>query len=273
MTTTRPTLPRRAPGATPATTSGTTPVTRPGRPSRPGSTSIPLPLTARLRAARRRRRRPSVLTACLVVLALLVLGFLYAGPALVVREATVTGVSIAREQQVRDAAAVRLRQPLAQVDTGAMADRVRALPFVQRVAVSRSWPSTLELAVTVRTPAAVVPTTGGGYQVVDATGVPFAAAATPIRGRPVISVSLDERDRPALRAALAVVASLPTDVRATVGVVSASTPDDVRFKVGSATVVWGSQSDSARKAAVFAALRRVPATSYDLSSPDTPVLR
>ncbi|HEX8495843.1 MAG TPA: FtsQ-type POTRA domain-containing protein [Actinomycetales bacterium] len=271
MTTTRPTRPpRRAAGASPASP----PVTRPGRPSRPGSTTSPLSLTDRLRAVRRRRRRPSLFAVCAVLVGVLLLGFLYAGPALVVREATVSGVSVAREQQVRAAAAVQLRQPLAQVDTGAMADRVRALPFVEQVAVSRSWPSTLRLDVTVRTPAAVVPSPSGtGYQVVDASGVPFASVATPIRGRPVISVGLGDRERPALRAALAVVAALPPDVRATVGVVSARTPDDVRFKVGSATVVWGGQTDSARKASVFAALRKVPATVYDLSSPNTPVLR
>ncbi len=289
MSTTRPTRPRggygggkdaggdarRPHGASPAPTpQAPARPTRPGRPGRPGSESVPVPFLDRVRAARRLDRRPVLLAALAAVAVVALLAFAYAGPLLVVRTATVTGPSLPREELVRAAAGIRLGQPLAQVDTRGMSERVSALPFVEHVDVSRSWPSTLRLVVTVRQPAAVVQVPGGGYQVVDATGVPFAASAAPLRGRPVIAVGLAPAQRPALRAALTVIASLPPDVRATVGVVSATTPDDVRFKVGSATVVWGGTDDSDRKAAVFAALRRSEkATVYDLSSPETPVLR
>ena len=94
-----------------------------------------------------------------------------------------------------------------------------------------------------------------------------------VKGVPVVQVALDESDRPALRAALAVLAALPTPVRATVTAVTASSPEDVQLRVGASTVVWGSPERSERKAAIYAALRRTPATVYDLSSPETPVLR
>jgi len=237
-----------------------------------------VPFLERVRAARRRERLPLVLgvLSAVAVLALLALG--YAGPLFVVQAATVTGVSVPRERLVRAAADTRLGQPLARVDTRGVSERVRALPFVDHVEVSRSWPSTLRIDVTVRQPAATVAPAGqvpgGRYQVVDRSGVLFASSTAPLRGKPVLAVSLDPARRPALRAALTVVASLPPDLRARVGVVTASTPDDVRFRLGSATVVWGGTGDSRRKAAVLAALRRSePATVYDLSSPDTPVLR
>lgn len=275
MSTTGPTRPRgdvrergRHPhGASPA-------ATRSGRPGRPGSQPVPVPFLDRVRAARRRERRPVLLGALAAVVLVGLLAFGYAGPLLVVRTVTVTGPSLPREQLVRAAAGIRVGQPLAQVDTRGATQRISALPFVDHVAVSRSWPSTLRLDVTVRQPAAVVRLPSGGYRVVDASGVPFAPATAPLPGRPVIAVGLDAAQRPALRAALAVVASLPADVRATVGVVSATTPDDVRFRLGSATVVWGGTDHGERKAAVLAALRRSQsAIVYDLSSPETPVLR
>lgn len=209
----------------------------------------------------------------MVVLVVGLAVFAYAGPALVVREVTVTGVSVTRVAAVRQAAGIVPGRPLAQVDVGAIDDRVRDLPFVAQVRVSRHLPGTVRVDVVPRQAAALVPVAGGGYRIVDAGGVPFARAAKPLRGVPVIKVSLAESARPALQAALAVLAALPEPVRAKVGAVTASTPDDVRFTVGPATVVWGSVERSDRKAAIYAALRRTPAKVYDLSSPDTPVLR
>jgi cell division protein FtsQ len=89
----------------------------------------------------------------------------------------------------------------------------------------------------------------------------------------VIRVALSEQARPALESALAVLAALPAPIRATVRAVTAGSPDDVRLTVGRSTVIWGSAERSDRKAAIYAVLRRTPATVYDLSSPDTPVLR
>ena len=227
----------------------------------------------RARAARWRRRRPLLLAVVAALVVIGLLGFALAGPVLVVRSVQVTGVSTQREAQVRAAAAVPAGRPLARVDTSAIGAQVRALPFVADVAVTRQWPSTVRLAVDVRLPAALVPRATGGYQVVDAAGVPFAAASKRLKGLPVVQVSLDDSARPALRAALDVLAALPVPLRSQVQGVTATSPSDVRLMVGKATVVWGSPDRSDRKVRVFAALRSTPAKVYDLSSPDTPVLR
>ncbi len=62
--------------------------------------------------------------------------------------------------------------PLARLDTDEVADRVRALPSVASVDVRRSWPHTLVIEVTERTPVAVVAATDG-FVVLDASGVVF----------------------------------------------------------------------------------------------------
>ncbi len=247
--------------------------TRPVRRPAPVPAGTSARFAARARAARRRHRRPLAVALVVAVLLVAAAGFLYAGPALVVRDVSVSGVGATRAEQVRVAVAAPLGRPLARVDTPAMAERVRALPFVEAVTVGRRWPSTLDVVVRARTPAALVPVPSGGFRVVDPAGVAFASAAAALPGVPVIRVSLGERARPALRAALAVLAALPAPVRSTVQSVSAGSPDDVRLTVGDSTVVWGGPANSERKAAIYAVLRRTPAKVYDLSSPATPVLR
>lgn len=227
----------------------------------------------RARAARWRSSRPVLggLGAAVVIAALS--AFVYAGPVLVLRDVAVSGVPRALTTQVQDAAAAPMNTPLAQVDTAAVAARVRALPFVAGVSVHRQWPSTLSVAVSARRPAALVPDPPNGYRIVDRFGVAYGTSARPLPGVPVISVALTPSSRPALMAALTVLGALPPGIRSTVRSVAARSPNDVRLGVGKTTVVWGSPDRSARKAQIYADLRRTRASVYDLSSPDTPVLR
>ncbi|MEO7745331.1 MAG: FtsQ-type POTRA domain-containing protein, partial [Actinomycetota bacterium] len=111
--------------------------TRPVRRPAPAPSGTAARFAARARAARWRHRRPLAVAVVVAVLLVAVAGFLYAGPVLVVREVTVAGVGAARAEQVRAAAAAPLQQPLARVDTGAVAERVRALPFAEVVTVRR----------------------------------------------------------------------------------------------------------------------------------------
>lgn len=247
------------------------PATRVG-PARSTPAESALRFGGRARSARWRGRRPLLLGLSALVLVVGLGALLYAGPVLVLRKVDVAGLSDQRTADVRAAADAPLGRPLARVDAGAVERRVRALPFVAGVRVSRRWPSTLSVVVDARTPAAVVPV-GSRFRVVDDAGVAFASAVSPVIGLPVVRVGLDDAHHVELQAAMAVLAALPPQVRGTVSAVTAGSPDDVRLTVGAATVVWGSPDRSDRKAAVFAILRRTPAKVYDLSSPDTPVLR
>jgi cell division protein FtsQ len=228
---------------------------------------------ARARAARRRSRRPLLLGAGAVVMLLAFAVFAWAGPVLVVRHVEVRGVSGDRAEQVRTAVAAPMGEPLLRADTSVLAARVQRLPFVASVDVGRGWPRTLVVTVDARTPAAAVPLPGGGYQLVDPGGVAYARASKVPHGLPVIRLGDGAPERTTLVAALSVLAQLPDSLGAKVTAVTASSPDAVTLTIAKKTVVWGSAADTERKARIFSALRRTKAAVYDVSSPDTPVLR
>jgi cell division protein FtsQ len=184
----------------------------------------------------------------------------------------VAGVRGAQAAQVASAAKRDEGQPLARVDTWRLRADVGRLPFVAASRVERHWPSTLRVVVTARVPVAAVPR-GSGFRLVDTEGVAYVTVKQAPDGVPVVRVPLTDPSRDTLDAALGVLEQMPASLRAHVSQVSASTPDDVRMRLGKASVVWGSAADTALKSQVLADLVRHKAKVYDVSSPHTPVLR
>jgi cell division septal protein FtsQ len=83
------------------------------------------------------------------------------------------------------------RRPLIEVDAPAMAARLDAIADLGGARVSRSWPTTVRVQVTVRIPVALVArtpaaATGAGWATVDATGRILAFVSSPVAGLPVI---------------------------------------------------------------------------------------
>lgn len=232
---------------------------------------------ARARAARWRARRPALVVLLVMALLLGLAGLAWAGPLFVVRSVAVTGSSGAMTEAqaaaVRQVGNAQRGTALLRVDGAAVAARVRALPFVAQTRVERSWPSTLRLVVSARLPVAAVPRPGGGYRLVDRSGTAYQDATRAPRGVPVVRVPLTAGAGDALSAALTVLDTLPADLRRRVSSVQASTPDDVRMRLGGAQVIWGSGQDVQLKARVLADLVRYKARVYDVSSPRTPVVR
>jgi cell division protein FtsQ len=190
-----------------------------------------------------------------------------------IRAMTVTGVRTLPAADVLAAAAVTRGEPLARVDTGAVARRVGAIPGVARVAVTRSWPSTLRIAITERRGVAVVSLAGTPW-LVDGGGVVFQRLETVPAGLPRLQVlDVGPGDR-ATRAALSALAALSPAVRAQVRVVRAATPEAVRLELsGDRTVVWGGSDDTAAKAQALQALLGRPGRRYDVSTPEIVTVR
>jgi cell division protein FtsQ len=248
---------------------------------------VPPPVRRPLPPPRRRRRltRRGAL-ALLVVLALLaggVLWLLYGSPWLRVHQVRVTGTRVLTADQVRSASGLRTGEPLASVDTAAVAARLRhALPRIGTVDVERSWPGAIVLHVAERVPKALLEK-GGKFIEVDADGVRYATDASAPAGVPLVELTGAARPGSAhpgyfptevlLHAAVQVAADLPESVHSRTKYVQVASFDGITLELtGGRSVLWGSPEDGTRKAAALTAIMRADprAAHYDVSAPSAP---
>ncbi|MFF8812074.1 cell division protein FtsQ/DivIB [Streptomyces pactum] len=237
---------------------------------------------------RRRLRRPDRRTVVLALVAAVLLGgagtwVVYGSGWLRAERVTVTGTRALTPAAVREAAEVPLDTPMASVDTGAVADRLRSrLPRVAEVDVVRSWPHTIRLEVTERKAVAVI-RSGRRYTEVDREGVRFATSAKAPAGVPVLALDTgaatpstrrfgaDRLRREGVRVAVA----LPAPVRRDARVVRVRSYDSITVELaGDRTVMWGSGERGAAKArALTALLKAVPeGRHFDVSAPSAPAV-
>ena len=228
-------------------------------------------LKERAKAERHDRRHRFVRRLGWVVAAVLpfvVVGWVLLGSSwLVVHKVVVTGEQRLTAKQVLAAADVELGTPLARVDTGAIASRVRALGPVLSVSVTRGWPSTIKVEVVEREPVVAVGA-GKAWTLYDGTGTQLGTATAVPTGVVQLVVQHPGPDDPSTQAALTVLQGLPTTLRALVVSVRASTVEQVGFVLRDGRrVVWGGTSDGAAKAAALTALLKLKGHVYDVSSP------
>lgn len=221
----------------------------------------------------RRRYLARRWTAVLVVLAVLGLTYVIMFTSLIgVRTVEVRGVREVPADDVREAAAVEPGTPMVRLDTDEVAQRVGRLPRVYEVSVSRSFPSTVEIHVTERSPVAIVPR-ADGVHLVDRTGLDYTTVPSRPRNLPVLKVGEVAPDDPATHAAVTVLGAIPDQLRDRIVELSAHSPGDVRFRlVNGRTVKWGDAEDNARKSAVLAALLTRPGKTYDVATPEFPTV-
>ncbi|MCG8914616.1 FtsQ-type POTRA domain-containing protein [Actinokineospora sp. PR83] len=189
-------------------------------------------------------------------------------PLLGAHDVEVSGTEQLTADDVRAAAAVAPGTPLVRLDTDEVAARVAQLPRVDTVQVRRSYPGTVRIAISERTPVLAVQA-GDGVHLVDGTGLDFSTVKAAPPGLPVLSAP----DQPSRAAAAAAVSALPPALTALVASVAATTPVDIRLTLGDGRlVVWGGAEDSARKAAVLGPLLTRPGKTYDVAAADFPTV-
>jgi cell division protein FtsQ len=185
-----------------------------------------------------------------------------------VRRVDVTGSTLVSPEQVRSVAAVAEGTPLARVNTTAVRDRLRTLPSVKDVSISRSWPTTLRIDVTERIAVAVVAATGG-FTVIDADGVLFQTVAARPTGLPLLAVANPGPSDATTRAVLRVLAALTPPLRGSLVRLAADAPTRIRLELpGGRVIIWGDAEHSDTKARVASALLDRPVRTIDVSSPD-----
>ena len=244
------------------------------------------PMLARIAEKQRSaRRRRWFKVAVVVAVVLVVVGAVAAAlftPALGVRSIDVVGLTTLTEDDVVDAAGVRLGDPMLLVDPGGIRDRVEAIPEVASVHVVRKWPGSVLIDLREREAVALVAVTGGDgmqrFRAVDSTGYDFADVDDRPPGLPLIAIDpqgIDTAGR--IRAAVEVVLTLPEYLRAAITSVAADSPDDVRFMLANGDEIrWGSAERPEDKAAALSVLvARAAAVGedvavFDVRSPDVP---
>jgi hypothetical protein len=166
-----------------------------GPPSKPGSRLPIHPRFARRWIEVRRqqgRRRLWVLAAvgAAVVVVAAAVGSLYA-PWLSLRHVRITAVGAVSRSEVLAITGLAHSRPLIDVDTGGLAARLDSVVDLGGARVTRSWPRTVDIEVTQRTPVAMVAQLGpqkkaAGWATVDATGRVLADMVAPQPGLPVV---------------------------------------------------------------------------------------
>ena len=241
--------------------------------------------TVRLATKDFRRRRRSLLrkgrrNKILAVLAVLLLAAVLAASVwlvffssyVTVEGTQVTGNSNIASSRIERAADVPTGTPLARVDLDAIRTRVEAIPAVRRAEVSRSWPHRVHVAVTERTPIAVVDR-GNGLQALDESGVTFDRYAKRPRGLPLVRTQPDTPAE-AMAEGGKVIASLPSTIAARVDTIEVDSVDQISLVLRNGRrVVWGSAEDSAQKAEVLGVLLRRPGQTIDVTVPGRPTTR
>jgi cell division protein FtsQ len=225
------------------------------------------------RAMRLRRRRwltygIAGLVVAVIAAAVWVVGF---SAALTARHVRVTGLDHLSHQTVTATAAIPARRPLARVDTSAVERRVSDLNQVKSAKVSRSWPDTVDIAVTERKPLYRIKADNTDL-VVDRAGVTFTVAAKTAADLPLATL---DTDNSRLRSDVGtVLASLPDSLRAKVHRVHASGPDAITLQLTKQrSVDWGNATDSKLKARVLSKLLKQQASVYNVSAPGYPTTR
>ncbi|MFC4064225.1 cell division protein FtsQ/DivIB [Actinoplanes subglobosus] len=231
-----------------------------------------VPPSARRFMARARQRRLRAAMPWLIGAgALLVVGGLvwlvYGTPVLGVREVRVVGAQILTPEQVRAAAAVEPELPLARVDLDEVSSRIRQLPPVDRVVVSRSWPSAVVIEVVERTAVAAVPARDDQFVLIDDDGVPFRAVAAPPEGLPLARLGTPGAGDENTGSALTVLAALSDELREQLVAIAVPSPVQIRLELRNGRVViWGDDTKSERKSTVATVLLKQKGDEIDVSA-------
>lgn len=214
----------------------------------------------------------SVLTIGLVVALCAGLAWLVGfSQVLAVKNVRVTGADRVGQQAVQQQVAQATGTPLARLDLNKYRDAVSALPGVEAVEVSRSWPTTMTVEVTEFQLVGQI-TDGDETKSLAPDGSVFVIPGVEPSG-PMVKLDVEPGAVETVRAAVAkTLSTLPAEMTDRVVSATAKSSDSVEFTLTSgATVLWGDDSEPFLKTRVLELLLREPSSRYDVSAPTVPV--
>lgn len=193
-----------------------------------------------------------------------------------VRDVEVSGAKVVAVQQVREAVALGPDDSLAAVNLADVTKRVEALPPVAKATVTRSWPGTLQVQITERTPVATVQVDGAPWAI-DAEGMPYVEATALGKDSAALlplEVAAPSPDDLATREAVTVITGLDDKAREIVDRVTATSAAQVTLVLKDGRqVIWGDSSKMNDKLTMLAGVLEHPGSIFDISSPTAIVIK
>jgi cell division protein FtsQ len=228
--------------------------------------------TPRRRAKSRQARRYRALFFALAMtgVAAAVVWALLGSRLLVVRSVAVTGTHLVPVSTVLAVADVQPGTPMVRVNTAEIAARLDAIRQVQSVQVIKSWPNRIVIEVRERDSAVAVSAPGGGFDLVDPSGVVVRWVSSRPTRFPLFQTSdqaASLRGDQSVALAAAVLSELPPAMKSSVESVAVPDGQVTLTMADGETIVWGGTDRSAAKVQVLAILMRTHARYYDVSAP------
>lgn len=187
---------------------------------------------------------------------------------LIVKNVEVRGNQVVATEIITETAQISLNTQLLRVPINNVVERLQTISQIGRAEVRRGWPSTLVIDVTERVPVALTDIPEGRF-LVDEAGFPYLLASTEVN-LPLISGP----DDPSRLLSISVWQSFPDWLKAEIVSTNADDASSVSMMMTSGRkVIWGDVNQSSEKSAVLKVLRRMAGSTYDVSTPQVPVIR
>lgn len=187
---------------------------------------------------------------------------------LTVKKVEVRGNQVVSQESILELAQVAPNIQLLRVNVNQTSQRIKTISQIKSVDVRRGWPETLVIEVVERTPLGVTDIPEGRY-LIDESGVAY-QPVTPDANLPLIFGSDDQNRAIGIKAWQ----SFPTWLQAEVVSTTVDNPNSIWFLLTSGRRVdWGNLEKANEKAAVLKVLRRMAASTYDVATPEVPVVK
>ena len=207
----------------------------------------------------------------IVLLSAIISTLLYIGwysNLLIVKNIEVRGTQEIPVELVTETSQVSLNTQLLRVPTASVVERLKTIPQVGNVEVRRGWPYTLVIDITERIPVAITDLAEGRF-LVDQSGFPYLPAPSGANF-PLISGP----DYLSRNSSILVWQSFPDWLKPEIASTNADNPNSVWLAMTNGRkVLWGNTDNSTEKSAVLRVLRRMAASTYDVSTPEVPVVK
>lgn len=218
-----------------------------------------------------RARKKPLIAAAIVILLVALAAAAWFVPVFKVGGFKVEGQVNTAVEEIEAATGVAVGDNLLRVNAQSAARGVSALPWVESVSVSKSYPSTLQVEVHERT-AAMYAKRSDGSHLIDSTGQAFLIADPPA-GTPEVNGQNDDNQE-VFAAVASALGALDDATRAQVTAVQAPSQYEITLQIGpDKKVYWGSVDNAADKAVATKVALTRPEASLDVSGAPTIALK